>query len=742
MPETRLKKEADQSGNDSNNDRDQQISALLATTVERIRSAMSASGVVIAVRDQDGACCLASNGEAPVVGSRLQSDSAFTRECFETGEVVLCEDAENDSRILPSVAQSLRLRSAVAVPIHMQGSVVGVIEVFSSRPSDISPPDVDVLQECANLVAPIIAPRPMPSAQPVREASAAPSQAPTSAGEEQPRDLPSVSSNWFLREPRRSREQPVDSLRPPVERAPAADPESISNSALSTEGSTAGQISRSRAASLSFLAVVFFLLSVFLFGATQPMTIATSARSPAPHASGSAKRDAPAASKLEEAAAQGTVKPRGRNRSDHSLSAASLRASQGEEEQPAMAVSRETHGVHSEQDPGVASDISSQPAHDSTGVSQNSKSTEVLSKDSGRLSSTAIGAEVPKLETFDLRAEPVSIAMLTATALVKPSAIRSASASIPDFVLDRTLKGHSGWVTGVAFSSDGRRLASGSWDQTVKFWDVPTGEELNTVGRKIKEVQALAFSRDGRWLAAENSKDIVTLWDATTGREIRTFASDRALGVLGSNWVYSIAFSPDGRWLASGVDDKTVRLWDVTTGRALRDLTSLRRSVIYAAFSPDGRWLASGNDDKSIRIWDVATGQEIRRLSGHKKPIYAVAFSPNGYWLASASADKSIKLWDIATGREVRTLTGHGNLVTSLAFSPDGRWLASGSWDKTVKIWDVETGNEVQTLANARNHSVYSVAFDSHGRWLASGSEDGSINLWRLSRGVDKTNLQ
>jgi hypothetical protein len=737
MPETRLKKEADQSGHDSNNERDQQISALLATTVDQIRSAMSASGAIIAVRDSEGACCLASAGEAPAVGSRLQPDSAFTRECFETGEAVLCEDAENDSRILPSVAQSLRLRSAVAVPIHMQGSVVGVIEVFSSRPSDISPPDVDILQECANLVAPIIAPRAMPSVQPVREASPPPAQAPPiSSAEEQPGDPPSVSSNWFSRESS-ARKQGVDSLQSPVERAPAPDAGSPSNSVRSTEDSTAGQISRGRAASLSFLAVVFFFLSVILFGVTRPMTIATSSRSPASHASGAAKRDAPAASKPEEAAAQETMKSRGRNRSDRSLSAASLRASLAEEEQPAMAASRGTHGVHSGQDPMVASDISSQPAHDSAGVSQNSKLPEVLSKDINRLSSPANSADVPKLETFDLRAEPVSAVMFTATAPANPRSIRSASASAPDFVLDRTLKGHSGWVTGVAFSSDGQRLASGSWDQTVKFWDVPTGQELNTVGKKVKEVQALAFSRDGHWLAAENSKNIVTLWDATSGREIRTFASDRALGALGSNWVYSIAFSPDGRWLASGVDDKTVRLWDVTTGRAVRDLTSFRRSVIYAAFSPDGRWLASGNDDKSIRIWDVATGQEIRRLSGHKKPIFAVAFSPNGHWLASASADKSIKLWDIATGREVHTLTGHENLVTSLAFSPDGRWLASGSWDKTVKIWDVETGNEVQTLANAGNHSVYSVAFDSHGRWLASGSEDGTISLWRLSQVVD-----
>src|SRR5580693_9535715 len=163
MPETRLKEEADRSGDDSNNDRGQQISVLLATTVEQIRSAMSASGVVIAVRDPEGACCLASTGEAPAVGSRLQPDSAFTRECFETGEVVLCEDTENDSRILPSVAKSLCLRSAVAVPIKAQGSVVGVIEVFSSRPSDIYPADVDALREFANWFAPIIVPEAVPS---------------------------------------------------------------------------------------------------------------------------------------------------------------------------------------------------------------------------------------------------------------------------------------------------------------------------------------------------------------------------------------------------------------------------------------------------------------------------------------------------------------------------------------------------------------------------------------------------
>jgi GAF domain len=316
MPETRLKEEADRPGDDSNNDRDQQISALLATTVEQIRSAMSASGAVIAVRDPEGACCLASTGEAPPVGSRLQPDSAFTRECLETGEVVLCEDTENDSRILPSVAKSLHFRSAVAVPIQMQGCVIGVIEVFSSRPSEISPPDVDVLEECANLVAPVIAPRAVPSAQIVQKAPPHPFPAPpTASAEEREGNSPSVSSNWFPKEPGLSEEQPVESLRPSVERGPASDAGLPSNSTQSAEDSTAAQITRGRAASLSFLAIVFFALSFFLVGMIRPMTMATSSPSPAPQASDSARRDSPATSTPEDGAAQKTVKPRGHNRS-------------------------------------------------------------------------------------------------------------------------------------------------------------------------------------------------------------------------------------------------------------------------------------------------------------------------------------------------------------------------------------------------------------------------------------------
>ena len=204
-----------------------------------------------------------------------------------------------------------------------------------------------------------------------------------------------------------------------------------------------------------------------------------------------------------------------------------------------------------------------------------------------------------------------------------------------------TLTGHSSIVSSVAFSPDGHTLASGSFDQTIKLWNLATGEELCT----FKEH---------------------------------------------TNYVTSVAFSPNGQTLASGSWDKTIKLWDVASGKQLRTHKRHKTVVASVAFSPNGKTLACGSWDHTIKLWNLASGKQLRTLTGHTSEVSSVAFSPNGKTLASGSWDKTIKLWNLATGQELRTLTEHTSEVTSVAFSPDGQTLASGSWDKTIKIWEIK----------------------------------------------------
>ena len=298
---------------------------------------------------------------------------------------------------------------------------------------------------------------------------------------------------------------------------------------------------------------------------------------------------------------------------------------------------------------------------------------------------------------------------------------RSARRSFTELL---TLKGHSDEVYSVAFSPDGKRLASGSSDKTIKLWDTVTGKELLTLKGHLSAVFSVAFSPDGERLASGSRDTTIKLWDTATGKEVLTLKED-----LGE--VYSVAFSPDGKHLASG-SYGTIKLWDTATGKELFALKGRSGEVISIAFSPDGKRLASGDLDRTIRFWDTATGKELLMLKGHSGSVYSVVFSPDGKQLASGSWDRTIKLWDTVTGTELLTLMAQDR-VRSLAFSPDGRRLASGSENPrsrgTIKLWDAVTGKELLSLAG-HPIMVWSVAFSPDGKRLASGSWDGTIKLW------------
>ena len=288
------------------------------------------------------------------------------------------------------------------------------------------------------------------------------------------------------------------------------------------------------------------------------------------------------------------------------------------------------------------------------------------------------------------------------------------------------LKGHSHTVASAAFSPDGRRLASGSWDKTIKLWDTVTGKELLTLKGHTKEVFSIAFSPDGRRLASGSWGNTIKLWDTVAGKELLTFKGPQYN-------VESVAFSPDGKRLASGGHNSTIKLWDTGAGTEL--LTIKDRSLqgsIFMTFSPDGKRLAAGSGlIYTISLWDAVTGKELRTLRGHSSCVRSVAFSPDGKFLASGSYDKTVRIWDPATGKELYTLKGHSNGVLSVAFSPNGKLLASAGWDRTIKLWDTLGQKELLTL---KGHSelVLSVAFSPDGKRLVSASKDKTIKIWEI----------
>ncbi|MCK1389020.1 caspase family protein [Bradyrhizobium sp. 21] len=291
----------------------------------------------------------------------------------------------------------------------------------------------------------------------------------------------------------------------------------------------------------------------------------------------------------------------------------------------------------------------------------------------------------------------------------------------------RTLAGHSRGVTSVTYSPDGLTMLTGSEDETVKLWETTTGRELMTFSGHSGGVYCVTFSPDGRTVLSGSGDKSIKLWDVKSGREIRTLIGH-------SDQVLSVAFSPDGLTAISGSADKTIKLWDVSSGRELKSFIGSAAYITSVAVSPDGRTLLSGSGDHTLKLWDVKGGREIRTFIGHSDQVLSVAFSPDGLTAISGSADKTIKLWDVSSGHELRSLAGHSFVVASVRFSPNGLTLLSGSYDQTVVLWDVASGRALKKL-RGQVMPIYSVALSPDDRTALSGSWDGSIVLWDLRTG-------
>jgi WD40 repeat protein len=254
-----------------------------------------------------------------------------------------------------------------------------------------------------------------------------------------------------------------------------------------------------------------------------------------------------------------------------------------------------------------------------------------------------------------------------------------------------TLRGHAGDVNGVAFSPDGKRIASGGGKigeaGELKLWDAGTGKLLRNLRGHGREVFRVAFGSDGKYLASASSDQTVKLWDPGTGKELYTLRGHKG-------FVTSVAFSPDGKLLASGDTDREVKLWDPATGKQVRTFPAHANVIFNLAFSPDGKRLASACGDLTVKLWDVATGQQVLTLPEHQRGARSAAFTADGKQLVTEDAATSKKTtWDIASGKRVAGPVP--NTVAGSPISPDGRFIAAAEGEgKRIRIHRLPDGEE------------------------------------------------
>ena len=338
--------------------------------------------------------------------------------------------------------------------------------------------------------------------------------------------------------------------------------------------------------------------------------------------------------------------------------------------------------------------------------------------------------------------------------------------------LHQMWRAHMDRIRALAFSLDGRTLVTGSWDNTVKLWDVASGGLLWS-DLQASNLASVAFAPDGQTLATSGGTDTtVNLWDLHSGTLTQTLSHPHAVSALAwspdgnllacgnsdgsiwiweqpwiqpatsvqtfsghTSWVMGLAFAPDGNLLASGSWDGTVKLWEMPGGRLHRELIGHTDRVNRVVWSDDGQMLASCGRDKTLRLWDIAQGSSRMVLLGHSADIFGLTFTPDNRSLLSGSDDGTLRLWEIASGRCTHVMHGYVASLFDIDWSPAGTQLVSGGTDTLVTVWDVSSGKPLKELQGHR-WSISGVGWSPDGGVVASSGWDGAIRLWDLTSGT------